>query len=100
MVTKERKGTLNSLSFPKKNHHSQGIVFPCCSFSFLFFVEKYRTKVFLVKFDKEQTFFFIPAILFLYVLLLFVLRVPEKITSRSLTLVSIITWSELNNRFV
>ena len=53
------------------------------SFSFLFlsipfFVENYITKAFLVKFDKEQIFFFIPAILFLYVPFLFVPRVPEK----------------------
>ena len=43
-----------------------------------------RTKAFLVKFDKKQTFIFIPAILFLYVHFLFFFRVPEKVTSRSL----------------
>ena len=83
MVTKEWKGTLNSLSFQKKSPFTRN------SFSSLFlfipfFVEKYRTKAFFVKFDKEQTFLFIPTILFLYVSFLFVIRVPEKITSRSL----------------
>ena len=65
------------------------------SFSFLFlpipfFVEKYRTKTFLVKFDKEQAFLFIPAILFLYVPFLFVPRLPENVTNRSLKLISFI----------
>ena len=57
MVTKERKGTLNSLSFPKTI-----TIFPSYSFPFFFFVEKYRTKALFVKFDKEQAFLFIPVI--------------------------------------
>ena len=67
------------------------------SFFFLFlsipfFVEKYRTKTFLVKFDKEQAFLPIPAILFLYVPFLFVPRVPEKVTSQSLNLQMLINF--------
>ena len=78
------KGNTEFFIIPKKNHHSQGIVFPSCSSPFLFFVEKYRTKAFFVKFDKEQAFLFIPAILVRYVPFLFVPRVPEKVTSQNL----------------
>ena len=43
------------------------------SFFFVFlFVENYRTNIFLINFDKKQSFFNIPKILFLLVFFLFV----------------------------
>ena len=52
MVTKERRRTPNSLSFPKKSPFTRNSFF-FLFLPILFFVEKYRTKAFLIKFDKE-----------------------------------------------
>ena len=48
---------------PKKNHHSQEIII---LFRF-FFGRELKNKIIFVKIDKEPPFFFIPAILFLYI---------------------------------
>lgn len=60
--------------------------FPFFSHSF-FFVENNRTKLFLTKFGKEQTFLFISIILFLFIHLLFGPSVSRVVTSRSLCFV-------------
>lgn len=68
-----RNNTFSNIS--KKNHHSQRIIILFHSF----FCRKLKNKLFFVKFDEEQPFIFIPAILFLfYSFLLFLEGSPVR----------------------
>ena len=69
MVTRERWGIMHSLMFLKK----------------ITIHKKKLTKLFLVKFDKEQPFLFIPDILFPYIPFLFVPLNSRMVTSQTLT---------------
>ena len=80
----DQRTTKNNV-FPnvtKKNHHSQRIIIFSHFLSFFFCRELIKTKLFFVKFDKEQSFFLIPAILFSNILFFFDPLVFRMVTNQ------------------